>query len=234
MALIDNLLAYWKLDETTGTDVDDAHGTDNLTTSGTPAWVTGKLNNGLQFNGSTTGQRAYRGAYSELTKTSDYSVSFWVKFATLTNNDNTVANYIIEADRFSLNVRNDSGMRIVAAHWDGDQDNHKETQVLSTGTWYHVVYVHTGSTNLVELYLDTVLQDNVGVNQNFQAAAAFMIGNFRDSGQPPMDGIMDEVGIWSKKLSSGERDELYGSGTPPAYPFTAAPTGNSQMMGANF
>jgi len=51
-ALTDNIVAYWKLDENTGTSAADATGgggTGTLTNS--PTWVTGKINSGLQFGG---------------------------------------------------------------------------------------------------------------------------------------------------------------------------------------
>ena len=50
MALIDNLVAYYKLDETSGNAI-DIHGSNDGTTTNISYEVTGKINTGYSFNG---------------------------------------------------------------------------------------------------------------------------------------------------------------------------------------
>jgi len=46
----------------------------------------------------------------------------------------------------------------------------------------------------------------------------FLIGAIHGGGDY-MDGLVDEVGIWNKVLTSGEITDLYNSGSGLAYPF---------------
>jgi hypothetical protein len=53
----------------------------------------------------------------------------------------------------------------------------------------------------------------------FNSSAALIIGSFGDSGfASPMQGWVDEVGIWNRMLTADERAALYNSGNGIAYP----------------
>src|SRR5262245_62023817 len=82
MALTDNIVAYWTLDEASGTR-NDSVGSNHLTDVNSTPSGTGKINNGADFNGSNqhldgANPCASRGAFS---------VSAWLKNDTLSGND---------------------------------------------------------------------------------------------------------------------------------------------------
>ena len=83
MALIDNLISYWKLDETSdgsgAVTRNDSHSTNHLTDNNTTASGTGKINAGVDFE-RTNSEYLSRADNASLSPTSDISFNFWVNF----------------------------------------------------------------------------------------------------------------------------------------------------------
>ena len=72
------MYAYWKLNESSGIIAADSSGNGrNGTTINTPLWVAGKLNNCLQFNGTTQGVNCNDIANFERNQT--ISLECWIK-----------------------------------------------------------------------------------------------------------------------------------------------------------
>jgi hypothetical protein len=87
MALIDNLVSYYKLDETSGTTVEDAYGSNDGTNDGATVNVAGKINTAYDFDGDND----YVDTNVEPVISSggdDFSVSMW--FKTTDNTANAV------------------------------------------------------------------------------------------------------------------------------------------------
>ncbi len=71
--------ALYHLDESSGSPVDDASSNANdATTTNSPAWVTGNLNNGLDLDG--TNQYASAPDSASLSPTGQHSIEAWTKF----------------------------------------------------------------------------------------------------------------------------------------------------------
>ena len=77
MALIDNQVSYWKLDESSG-NASDSEGSNTLTNSNV-TYQAGKINNGALWNSATDVLQIADGSQSGLDITGDISFSFWVK-----------------------------------------------------------------------------------------------------------------------------------------------------------
>ena len=81
MALIDNLVSYWKMDETGTGNAEDSHGSNTFTNVGPFTYATGKINNGADFGVNNTTK--------ELTRADDMGIdggaltmNIWVKLQT--------------------------------------------------------------------------------------------------------------------------------------------------------
>jgi len=72
--LIDDQTSYYKLDETSGAVI-DSHGTNDGTNYGATRGVTGKVNNGFDFDGSND----YVSNSHNFGDSNEISLSFWVK-----------------------------------------------------------------------------------------------------------------------------------------------------------
>lgn len=98
------------------------------------------------------------------------------------------------------------------------------TTLLTDGTWYHLVGVCRGITDR-EIYVNNVSE---GTNTTSESPAGvqdeWAIGANHTDADVNFDGIVDEVGIWSDGLTTGEISALYNSGSGLAYPFSAGAT----------
>ncbi|MBI2557706.1 hypothetical protein HYW20_00115 [Candidatus Woesearchaeota archaeon] len=93
--------------------------------------------------------------------------------------------------------------------------------VTLNNTWQHVVMTWDGSTsaaNGVKFYVDGVEKAH-GFNQDgdgsltSDAARSLAIGGmYQDGGKRPFDGLIDEVSVWNRTLSSSEISQLYKRG----------------------
>ena len=72
-------MAYWPLDEASGPVYADVTGTNNGTGNLSPTAVTGQVNGGQQFDGSTTKIEVPASSTFDFTANGDFSVEFWYK-----------------------------------------------------------------------------------------------------------------------------------------------------------
>lgn len=230
MSLDTNLVSYWKLDESSG-NASDSKGSNTLTNNNTTTYVAAKRNNGADFErGSNQYLSIADGSQSGLDITGDLSISFWYK----------PEDVPVNPQQFSITAKadpstNNCGWRFQAIHTSGTPQFRFITSAngtaessgvwnytISGGTWYHIVVIYTASGGSAELYVNGSSQGTISsLNTSlFNNAGPFTIGNDGEafSGRA-VDGVIDEYGIWSRTLTSGEVTTLYGSGTPPAYPF---------------
>jgi len=96
------------------------------------------------------------------------------------------------------------------------------TVTLTIGTWYFISATwDTGGTMTLYLNGSSVATNTSTGTYSLSMTPRLTIGTWWDS---PLSGTLkgkvDEVGIWSRALSSSEITELYNSGTGLSYPFT--------------
>ena len=98
-----------------------------------------------------------------------------------------------------------------------------ETDQLSTGTWYHIVVTYNTSTGW-KLYQNGTLKDSNSNIETIKTPGTLNTNyiGWVDSGtNRHWDGLIDEIAVWDKELSSSEVTELYNSGDGLQYPFTS-------------
>lgn len=241
MALITNLVSYWKLDEVSGNRA-DAHGANTLTDNNTVASATGIINLGGDFERANSESLSITDAsQSGLDITGDISTSFWFKSENALASNEAGA-FIWKQDgtdgAYAFVYQNAAGTnQLQAQFWDsGDPTNnvnYAKNQTLTDGVMYHIVFTFKASTGTCTIYLNgsslgTVVNTAVDVINN--SGATFFMGN-DNSAARGVDGVMDEVGIWSKELTSAEVTSLYNGGLGLAYPFAVA---SATSLGSGF
>lgn len=197
MALTDNLVSYWKLDESSGNAVDSV-GSNTLTNSNV-TYATGKINNGAVFN-STSDTLIGTSISNPL------SFSFWYNVT----QGNSVT-YLANASPDNTIQSKSSGFTWQI--YDGTSSRDFTTTVKNA-TWTHVVFVYNGTGYLLYengTYIETVTSNQISFDK---------IGRSGSN----INGTIDEVGIWNRALTSGEVTELYNSGVGLQYPFIVAIT----------
>lgn len=237
--LTDNLIAYWKLDESSG-NAEDIHSTYDLTNGGTSGvtYEAGKINNGARFQNSyPTNNDSFSGAISNL---ADFSISLWVNSSSTTNADNglfTCGSWNASGDLMFMIRKSASDVKLYLQPYGGNPDVECiATLALFDGNWHHIVATYSATANDIIIYVDNSVAytktDYTSLPTiNFSSATAYMgtwkLGsNYRGM----VDGMIDEVGLWSRVLSSGEVSSLYNSGNALAYPFTTGSTNYSKFL----
>lgn len=227
-SLLVDLAAGWQMEESGTADRTDVLGVNDLTVTGTVVSdTTGIIGNGMDVSVSTapTGVEGASDA-SLQAGASGFSLSLWVNptagllvgggGAALSKGQVGDVEYGIAIEDVGSGLRlemvvSDDGTTFTVV---------QDTTALSGSTWYHVVAWHDPSGG------GTI---NISVNDNTPSSTAFAgpinasTGNFAigflEWGSFNFDGIIDEVYLWQRILTSGERTSLYNSGAGLTYPF---------------
>lgn len=240
MALTDNLIAYWKLDESSGNAADATGNGHTLTNNGTLTYGPAVINNGAIT--STTGPKYLSAVDAGLQISSgDISIQAWAK-TTATAAAIVQRRYTTGGDwiNYTLYFDGSKFSWYETSNTTGDYGQWQSTATLATlglnnGNFHHIVFVATFGNNASHLlYVDGVNQggsfvlstSKTGINQ---VSARFGIG---DPFTATFDGTVDEVGLWNRILSSSEVTSLYNGGAGLAYPFsTGAVVHNLSLVG---
>lgn len=230
-ALTDNLISYWDTNETSGTR-SDIHGTNDLSDNNTVLYGTGILNNGADFEKNNSEYLSITDAtQTGLDLSSNFSISLWAKFESLhsgvdsenlinkTNGSSGGFGYqfwILDnggTSQFGLTLSSDGS---------GSTDVKKTgLSSFSTGTWYHLAVSYNAASGIATFYINgsPVGTGTGGPSSIYNNNIDFTIGRFT-GGSSYIDGILDEIAIYSRTLSDAEIETLYNEGNALAYPFT--------------
>lgn len=119
--------------------------------------------------------------------------------------------------RFDL-AQNDSDSRIAFNVSRSASDyGHVSSAPISAGQWYFVVAWYDAAANTVNIQLNNGSVSSASyANGMMDDSVNISIGSFAGFGY--FDGRIDNMGVWGRALSSGERSALYDSGTGLSYP----------------
>ena len=225
MSLLTNLVAYYKLDETSGTTVIDSANTHTGTSANCTVNQTGIINKAYSFNGSSSWIDVTTNP-NDFNFLGDFSVAAWVNFSS------TNVLRIVEKETPSGAGNVNFGLIIVSkkayAFLDvvGGAGSGSVTggADINNSAWHYLVMTRSGTT--LTLYVDG---SSVGTPATVGSNA---INNTTDLyiGVAPgpiqyFAGLIDEVGLWSRALSSAEVLALYNSGNGLSFSF-----GNSNFL----
>jgi hypothetical protein len=225
------LVAYWKLDEASGNAVDEISG-HTLTNTGTMPYAAALRNNGASFDG-TAKYLSMTTPSALKTLGSGFTVSFWYKPSNTTATQRLVANLNGNGNCFIYLGGSGSSPTTIGFILNGFAGAYiAGGAFFTTGTWTHVVCVYDPKQPVAAERL-TAWKDGIAlINTNSgqdppqyiaSGTADLCVGH--QDGATFANGIMDELGIWSRPLSNQEiwilyNDGLSGAGVPKTYPFT--------------
>lgn len=227
MAIIDNLVVYWKLDEASGNRA-DSHSTNTLTDNNTVTSAAAILNNGGSFSAGNLEYLSIADNAALSTGDIDYSWQWWVKLASAGSQRVGPGKWAVPqreyllwydstGNRFNFNVSYDGTNNTgVAANNFG---------AVSMGVFYCIHCGHDSVNNLIWITVNAGTADTAAHSTgSFDSSSAFEIGRNAEAAALSafyMDGVVDEVAFWKRTLSSGDRTSLYNSGAGLAYPFSS-------------
>lgn len=231
-SILDNLVAYWKLDESSGDAADSSGNSNTLFNGNTTAFATGKINNGADFERASSNYlRITDGAQTGLDLNSDFTMSFWWKPESFSNPQTLISKYLTTGDQRGYLVflqSSDSTIRVAMSSGGTSGTTVEKSIALGTftnGTFYHFFIIYDKAAGTLDIYKDNT---QLGTQQTgmptsiFNTNVDFQLGASGSNDVPsdPSDGILDEVGIWTRKFDSTDRSLVYNNGSGLSYPFT--------------
>lgn len=237
MALVDQLVAYYPLSDTS-----DSVGGFTLTNVGTVTFATGLIDNAA--DGGTGNSTKWLRVDNDLgIGGGAISMSTWVK-----------RNAEIATGTEGLLMKGDSGTNVMnyisydynggtrRIIWNRQRQNTANDIItynvtLGTSAWNHIVYTYDGTS--LRGYLNGSLVAGPTAYSGSGAGAGIdifeIMGHNNSAGNPQysgleFNGLVDETGIWSRALTGAEITQLYNGGAGLAYPFTAAASPSRLMM----
>jgi len=226
MALSDNLVAYYKCDDGSGTTATDATGNGHdgtLAASGVGWTGSGKVNGGLTFSGSGNGVVIPDSA--ALDGLSAMTIAGWYKPTSNAIGQAVSKNTSISTQTpFETQFWNDGN---VYCNFNINGNFYGSTfHAYTAGAWVHVVQTYDSATKQIKMYINGSLVQTVttaGGNVKSNSSALYLGSS---GGNGPFNGLIDEVAIWSRALSGTEISTLYNGGSGVTYPlpFTGTAT----------
>lgn len=232
MALTDGLIAYWKLDESSGNAVDATGNGYTLTNNNSVSYAPAKINNGADYGVSNTNK--FLSINSTLGFTPgvvNRTISGWFK-AKSQPSTNSLFNLIFQqlltnqggsGTRYFLRVyyRDDGGTKQLFCFLNNTTYN----VTLTTDVWYYIT-VTTDISNNLQIFLNgTLVASSNGTDSSAHGSSeinVFSLGvsRYTNSNLNEIASFaFDEVGIWNRVLSGSEITQLDNGGAGNQYPF---------------
>jgi hypothetical protein len=199
--LSDQPIAYWRLDETSGTTLADTSGEghDASTTGGLTLGATGAMPGDPDLAIGLDGQSAFARDDTPLTVGPDFTIEAWVKAASNTE------------DTPIVSVMGDGGSRTLYLHAGqfrgmDDVSSNWPTYSVTAGSsvdptaWHHVAFVTQGGTNLT-LYVDGLVTGSATIPSVAGFEGHAILGWSDDPGFARFAGSLDEVALYPTALS---------------------------------
>jgi hypothetical protein len=209
-ALTTNIKGYWKLDESSGNASDATGNGFTLTNAGTVTYAPAKINNGAVFSGSNNLTN------TGISLTSAMTISGWMKAANTSvfipiafRNDTNADFYMMVFGNgvSEFRFRNSGGTAFTL------------NPTLSTPTAFHF-YTLTYDGSTLTAYVDGSSVGSTPASGSFSSTPTFGVGTSDTQGNGA--GTIDEVGVWTRALTSTEVSQLYNGGAGIQYPFAPA------------
>jgi hypothetical protein len=196
-SLMNSLRAYYKFDETSGNAKDEAGSNTGIVSAGVGR-VEGRINGAYHFDSNSD----FIALSSSIThKTATYS--FWLKLLSITDDllimgSNPYQSRIFIGANNNLKLETNTNGQEFAFY-----------NEFNTGTWYHIALVRNNDNLLY--YRNGTLLSTASISNSNHITLSHIGFNGRS-----FRGMMDEVGIWDRALSS-EEVALLNNGL--SYPF---------------
>jgi Concanavalin A-like lectin/glucanases superfamily len=215
-ALRVGLVAYWKLDEASGTRVDATGRGNDLTDNNTVTQAAGKIGQAAQFV-RTNSEFLTRTSTADLTTGNvDFTFSAWVYLDSKPADYMNILSKWAANGEYELHWQNDVDEFIMGTRGAGFNAVARTVPRVhpSALTWYHIIAWQDAGGATTGISVNGV-EGTASVTSPINATAAvFGIGELTgvSPGFRSWDGRIDEVGMWRRLLTSTEKAALYNSG----------------------
>lgn len=210
MALTDDLISYWQLDETSGTRV-DAHASNDLTDNNTVGYDTGIISNAADFVQANSEYLSKTSNTELQTGDIDFTVAFWCRTPNPAGNQVAASKWGGSTNEWRIYTSLGNLGMIVGGGYAGFGSG----QACGFSEWHHFVCWHDSVNNQIGVCRDAGTPDVLSHSGGCTAGdSPFKLGA---GDLDYWNGEIDEVGFWKRVLTSDERNDLYNGGSGLAY-----------------
>ena len=211
-SLLNDLLAYWKLD--TNSWLDSSGNGYTLTNNNEVTLGTGIINGDAVFNESNSLTNS-----SLAIPNSSFSISTWVKSGTYPDGAVIAGQWSYLNDP-PQQVAIGCNYEYINVFWSTEGTSLTDRWITDIplpydDIWHHVVLTFDGTTE--KIYWDGAYSGSFTPAGLSYQTSGFGIANGNNG---YFEGQTDEVGVWSRDLSQAEITSLYNAGAGKTYPFT--------------
>lgn len=199
------LVAYWRLDETSGNTVADSSGNGLTSTATNPTWTANSIyNNGLSVNSSNNGRVALSSNLASHMSYSEGTFTGWVRMDAVNNNsDRIISNSGGAGTRFYIGVYEGKLWYRL-----GDLSDVVCSTPLTVGTWYFIslIWYSNGSSRM---FLNTIADSTLQSGYLFNGVGDYYYLGCISTGTSQIDASFDDFRIYNRSLSLSEINTLY-------------------------
>jgi len=210
------LVAYWKLDEASGTRADSI-GSNNLTDNNTVTQAAGKKDNSAQFTEANSEYLSITDNAALSVEGQSFSIACWVYL------DSKPSNAMVIAER----SRSGGTVWEYGLVWDSAPYSKFRFDVNTTvsslyattfgspslSTWYFIVAWFDADANTVNIQVNDGTVDSVHSTGSVAPTTSIFSIGARTGSSIFFDGRIDELSFWKRVLTAQERSDLYNGGT---------------------
>jgi hypothetical protein len=216
--LLTDLVAYYKLDETSGTRFDSV-GANNLSDFNTVGFAIGKIGNAADFVEANNEYLSIASNTDLQLNSGSWTIAFWVKTPTIAGIQTLVSKWSNIKREYIIYT---SGGQVLLGIGKGDNSggsfqtngaNHGDDIWTFIVVWYDAV----ASKSYIQLDNGSIAEHTVPLTPG-NSNNDFRIGGDNDN-DGRFTGLIDEAGIWHRTLTAPERSQLYNGGSGITYPF---------------
>jgi len=228
-----NINLYYKLNESSG-DLQEAVGDRlNLKAVSSPVYnqTDGIINASVGGNSDNdcfqNETQAKIGQYANFSTTDDFSINMWIRYygdgtdqdVGFASSGTVNSGGTVRDNSYTFSMFNDGDCKGQWNIWDGVAGSRFWIPITGVcdDAWHMVTFTREDSGTNLSSYVDGVLQNNTGITVLRSANAT----NFTIGGDPlngrDWNGLIDEFGLWSRKLSQAEVTQLYNGGNGITY-----------------
>jgi len=214
MALIDNIVSYWKLEEASGNRA-DAAGSNTLTDNNTVTNGAGIIDDGAYFASANSEYLSNGSPTGIPTGANARTFNFWFKAVSI----GVAKSFFFFGAASTNNMQSCYNNGTFLSYNGYGNDLEYNSASFSADTWYMITCKFDGTT--AKLYVNAAEVASGDKSSWNTSSGAFQMG-VENTSNYFLNGAMDEFGIWSRALSDAEITELYNSGAGLQYPFSTS------------
>ncbi len=216
MSLLINLVSYWSFDSL----LVDVTGTNTLTNSNGVTQVAGLLGNAASFTAASL-QTLQAANNASLVPTGSFTFDGWLKPTGVTNNWGVM--HTESSDGADRGFRIDLASSTLRFFILNSGVVGAASAAISANVWTYFRAWYDAGTGKANLQLNNgTINQGTATSGPLTTANPLVFGGLNlSNGAEFYNGLMDEIGYWSRVLTSGEATARYNSGVGLTYPFGA-------------